>query len=764
MTSSLNVPSRLQPYLPRLTLEWLAEDPSLRHRVVDGSLVFADISGFTMLSEKLAKLGTVGAEEMADAITRCFAELLTVAYEQDGGLIKFGGDALLLLFPGASPQEHVARAARAAVGMRKRLRTVGKLVTAGGRVNLKMSVGAHTGRFDVFLVGGSHLELIVTGPGSTEVVLMEGTADAGDIVVSPGFAALLPATCIGAAKGPGFLLRSAPAGGAIDQGWALPEIADELLEGSIPVATRETLLSGVAEPEHRQVCVAFIHFDETDELLRREGPDVVAAELHALVRDTQAAADEYGVCFLASDVDADGGKLIVTAGAPRAVGGDEERMLLALRRIIEPQRKIGVRIGVNHGNVFVGDVGPDYRRTYTVMGDTVNLGARLMAKAPQGEIYATESILERSATRFELQELEPFLVKGKAMPVRAWSVGPPVVGQRDGVGGSAEDLPLLGRDVEMELLRGALAAARTSSPQLIELVGDAGMGKSRLIAEIRAEADGFTQHKATGESYTSSWPYVAWRGILREAIGLGWDDPSEIVIERLRKLVSELDASLVPWLPLIAVPFDVEMPPTPQVRDLAEEFVRARLHGSIGTFLREALPGPHLFTFEDSHLMDEASADLLRALVADESAERPWLFLVARREGSQEFTSLDVPAGIAVKVGTLPREDLVTLAEAATEDHPLPAHVVQQAVDRAGGNPQLGIRSSCWTSSTLPRPTASCPARSRRQRPWRSTLSGRRTARSSAAPRCWGTLSSRASSRTCSTTACQPRTMPRGRA
>ena len=87
-------------------------------------------------------------------------------------------------------------------------------VTPGGRVNLRMSVGVHSGAFDFFLVGNSHRELIVTGPGSTRVVEMEGTATAGEIVMSPATIDHLPGTCVGAAKGEGWLLRSAPRGEA----------------------------------------------------------------------------------------------------------------------------------------------------------------------------------------------------------------------------------------------------------------------------------------------------------------------------------------------------------------------------------------------------------------------------------------------------------------------------------------------------------------------------------------------------------------------
>src|SRR5215217_1621301 len=114
------VSTELVSFVPRLTIEWLRDEPDLRWREVDGTVAFVDISGFTAMSEKLAALGKSGAEEVTDVMNSTFSALLEMAYSHGGGLVKFGGDALLLLFTGP---EHAARAARAAYGMRRRLKT-----------------------------------------------------------------------------------------------------------------------------------------------------------------------------------------------------------------------------------------------------------------------------------------------------------------------------------------------------------------------------------------------------------------------------------------------------------------------------------------------------------------------------------------------------------------------------------------------------------------------------------------------------------------
>src|SRR6185437_15306551 len=248
--------------------------------------------------------------------------------------------------------------------------------------------------------------------------------------------------------------------------------------------------------------------------------------------------------------DADGGKLILTAGAPKATGNDEERMLLALRKIVSTELPLPIRIGAHRGAVFAGDIGPAYRRTYTVMGDAVNLTARLMAKADVGSIYATADLLERSDTQFETVQLEPFSVKGKTAPVEAWSVGTAKGSKTRHV--SLQKLPLTGRNAELGVIRKAFVSARGGAGRLIDVVGEAGMGKTRLLEALRDAAAGFRKIQGTCEAYTATTPYTVWRELIRGLLEFERDDPDAAVIERVQAEIVARVPDLLPWLPLIA--------------------------------------------------------------------------------------------------------------------------------------------------------------------------------------------------------------------
>ena len=197
----------LAPYVPRLLLEWRSPSQGPHHRTEDASMAFVDISGFTAMSERLARLGKEGAEEVTEVIGSIFTRLLGVAYENGGSLLKFGGDALLLFFTGAS---HEVRAAHAAAGMRRGLREIGRIRTSVGIAGLRMHVGIHSGPFDLFVVGEMFRDLVIAGPHATRTVEMESAAVAGEIVVSDRTAAALPPSVLGEDRDGGRLLVRSP--------------------------------------------------------------------------------------------------------------------------------------------------------------------------------------------------------------------------------------------------------------------------------------------------------------------------------------------------------------------------------------------------------------------------------------------------------------------------------------------------------------------------------------------------------------------------
>jgi class 3 adenylate cyclase len=133
--------------VPRVASEWDLDAPGARWQRRDGTLCFVDISGFTNLSERLAMRGRHGVEELTDLLNRVFGQMLELAFERGGSLLKFGGDALLLLFD--SP-DHPEQGAAAAVEMRAALREATKVPLSVGRVNLRMSVGLHAGEPPTF--------------------------------------------------------------------------------------------------------------------------------------------------------------------------------------------------------------------------------------------------------------------------------------------------------------------------------------------------------------------------------------------------------------------------------------------------------------------------------------------------------------------------------------------------------------------------------------------------------------------------------------
>jgi class 3 adenylate cyclase/tetratricopeptide (TPR) repeat protein len=675
----------LKPYVPRLVIEWLRESPREMHREVEATLVFVDISGFTALTERLARKGKVGAEIMRDTLDGVFRALLDEAYDWGAGLLKWGGDALLLNFDG--PQ-HPERAVRAAWEMQRTINRVGRINAGGGTVVLRMSVGIGTGNFHFFMAGSVHRELLIAGPAMTETLVMEGIADAGEIGLSPTLAAMLDPAIVGGPKLTTILLAGPP---QVERSRApdVGDVSDLDIPGCIPVASRAHVLLRTSEAEHRTITAAFIDLMDTDQLLAEVGPDALALGLHERISAIEEAALRYEVPFYETDVGKSSVKALLTAGAPSSTGHDEERMLRALREVMDQPGLVPMRVGVNTGKVFTGDFGPPYRRAYRVFGDAINTAARVMAKAEAGQILSTEIVLDRSRTIFEATPIEPFAAKGKAALVHASLVGP-VLGLKET---KRDDVGLIGREGELEQLLGVIQAARDGRGGIIEIAGEPGLGKSRLVEELVGRSSDFRILRSRCEEYEASTPYFAFRALIRGVLGVDADVEADACIARLWEHVGALDASLVPWTPLLGILLGLDIPGTPETAALDERFLRDRLAEIALQFLYLSLRGrPSIFVIEDVQFLDEASRDLLQRLSMAATDVRQVL-LVTRQGSGTVFDPDDAPDDdgektpiTTLELGPLPIRATIAIIEAATEADPLRPHEVEAIAERSGGN------------------------------------------------------------------------------
>jgi class 3 adenylate cyclase/tetratricopeptide (TPR) repeat protein len=667
------------PYVPAVLIDWLRSSPQASHRTVDGTLAFIDISGFTRLTERFARAGKVGAEEVNQILNAAFVSLLDVAFGYGAGLIKWGGDAVLLLFQG---EGHAAAACAATWEMRRALRRGGKVTGTAGSATLRMSAGVHSSsRVTFFLVGSKHRELIITGPAATQTAAMEAAAEAGQVAISPDTAALLGPGLAGAVKGPGYLLSAAPKVSPRPPR-GVGDVTGLDLGRYLPPPVAENLLAGGHEGEHRRVSIAFVEFSGTDQLLAAHGADAVAALLQYVISAAQDAAHANDVTFLGTDINADGGKIILVAGAPRSTRRDETHLLQAVRAVLARPGVLTLRAGAHAGRAFAGDLGPPYRRTYSVWGDAINLAARLMAHAAPGQLLATADILDRSTRMFAFSSVPPFQVKGKAEPVHAFDVGAPLPNRPTTAHAAGQ---IVGRDAEVAALREALDSLRRGRGGVVELLGEPGIGKSRLLAELLALADRERRVVVRCDAYATAIPYAVADMLLRDLLGVPADAEPRAAATTLAAAVAQRAPQLDKWLPLLATVVGAELPPTPEVEQLEDAFRRPRLEQAVTELVGAILQNPAVLAVEDVQLADEASIGVLSRLLED-VWERPWLVVITGR-ALKPLPLPDSADPLRLELGPLPASAAEMLLIDATKRSPLAPHQLTAVAERGAGNP-----------------------------------------------------------------------------
>jgi class 3 adenylate cyclase/tetratricopeptide (TPR) repeat protein len=400
-----------------------------------------------------------------------------------------------------------------------------------------------------------------------------------------------------------------------------------------------------------------------------------------------------------------GDAILAFFGAPLTHEDDPQRAALAALDIqshMKPfsediQSRYGVgfnfRVGINTGLVVVGEVGSDLRMEYTALGDAVNLAARMEQTAVPGTIQISDETYKLIAPFFETEPLGEIEVKGKSAPVKTWRVlAARTGGQLRGLEGLTS--PLVGREPELALLNGRLQALGEGQGGFVAVMGEAGLGKSTLVAAAHVEG-GFNWLTGSALSYAHAVSYFAWRQIIRQSIGAQENDSPADVRSKFSE-VCECCALPGGDRPFLEAILAVESEASLQVvmGYQGDALIQRVTEATRGYFCGLAAEQPLVLFFDDLHWADDASLHLLLNLV-ELTAENPILFLCTLRP-DETAASRETINGIREKLGgrfeqiqlaPLPNDQTDTLVANLLGMTDLPANIRSLILEKAEGNP-----------------------------------------------------------------------------
>ncbi|MEZ0374480.1 MAG: adenylate/guanylate cyclase domain-containing protein, partial [Candidatus Sericytochromatia bacterium] len=638
-------------YVPRLALQALSGTAPARF---EAAVLFADISGFTRLTETLAEQGAEGLDALTLTLKRCFGSLIDMIRQHGGDVIKFAGDALLVIWSPAELQQSLEELALRACHCALQMQRSWRAVRAQSSASLDLKIGLGAGPIhSLDLPEALKREAVILGPGVQQALAAEAGAKPGDIVLHPDLLRLL------AEAG----LQTQP----LSRGFCkLLEAGQELLplkvaEPAVPAAAthllplsvRARMEAGQASwlAELRQLTVLFVRLAGADQAQPSQSIQEAgtADQLEDLDPDFRKRIERLlGVVTRFEgqlnklSLDGKGLAALVAFGLPPLF--HEDNAVRALRAALELKQSLGElglepAIGIASGRVFCGEVGSAWRREYTMIGDAVNTAARLMqvSQADPGGILCDTVTMRQAARQLDFRALAPIRLKGKQEAIEVYAP----LGELSAPGSAP--MLLAGRSRELQQLLEAIALFQARPRQrLIVLEAEAGLGKTcllQLLQQLPVVGLGLRLLSDAADPVERMTPYHAWRHLLGELCGLNPAQPVKEQHARLREVfaASPEAGELLPLLnPLLLSEF-----PETRITALLQGEARAEASCELVTGLLARQHKPLLLILDDAHWLDSASRRLLEHLM---SQDLPLLTVVSTRPsqgGTSELQDLD---------------------------------------------------------------------------------------------------------------------------
>lgn len=471
---------------------------------VTGTALFADISGFSLMTERLriAFGDREGAELLILTLNQVFTELIGALHLHGGAVIGFSGDAITCWFDAtylggeeAAAHQAVTTAYAMHLAMQQGNWEADAALEEATQLSMKASLASGTAKR--FIVGNPNIQLqdVLVGDVITRMAMGEKLASTFETLADEATIALLGDKIAQGEwrekEGQRFNVIETILMDAAPRPWenANTQLDDEVTSQWLLPAVDKHLSTGVGQylTQLREVVALFMGFDGLD----YQHDEQVSDKLNTFFNSVQKIIDQYGGSIIQLTFGDKGSYLYAVFGAPNAHEDSANRAVSAAIDLRDKKHNdsITVRMGLSRGVMRTGAYGSDTRRTYGVQGDEVNLAARLMQHADIGNVIVSENVVQPTKTEFDYDEPQLLTVKGKNITVRVahlldrkyFTMDTIAINQR-------YTTALIGREQEMALLTEFVQPALDRQfTGLMYVFGEAGIGKTRLVAELRRD-------------------------------------------------------------------------------------------------------------------------------------------------------------------------------------------------------------------------------------------------------------------------------------
>jgi class 3 adenylate cyclase/tetratricopeptide (TPR) repeat protein len=486
-------------------------------------------------------------------------------------------------------------------------------------------------------------------------------------------------------------------------------------EAYTPKHLAEKILTSKAalEGERKQVTVLFGDLKGSMELLADRDPEEARKILDPVLERMMEAVHRYEGTV--NQVMGDG--IMALFGAPLAHEDHAVRACYAALRMQESVKRyseearrshgieVQIRVGLNSGEVVVRSIGGDLHMDYTAVGQTTHLAARMEQLATPGTIRLTADTLRLAEGYVEVKPLGPIPIKGRAAPVEIYeATGAGVVRSRLQVATARGLTRFVGRDAEVEQLHKALEQSRTGHGQLVAVVGDPGVGKSRLFHEFlhSHRTQGWLVLQSGSVSYGKATSYLPVIDLLRAYFRVHDGENHREIREKLTGKLLTLDRALEPTLPALLALFDVPIEDAQWERLDPPQRRQRNLDAVKRLLLRESQLQPLLVICEDLHWIDSETQALLDSLI--ESLPTARLLLLVNYRPEYQHGWGNKSSYTQLRLDVLPRESAGELLLALLGDDATVEPLKPLLIARTAGNPlflEESVRTLVETSALM---------------------------------------------------------------